>query len=259
MEPNNRNIKALVDMFLIGELLLPEMQRKYVWRSTQARDLLDSIYRDYPSGMILIWETDTIPEVKKLSFEKKNAQPIGKRLLLLDGQQRITSLASILEGQPVRLKEGNSIKEKFVDIFFNVDHPDAANETSADLPQFDVGDVVEAKWEEDGEFYPAKILKSTGKGFYVEYEDGVKADTDEVRDLSDELKKELYFQIRNKKVENKPNWISVAKLFKEGVGSILRVLKIGPDSANYDKYNDRLNQLYGRKEHYLYPIQIIRN
>lgn len=259
MEPTHRKIQSLIDMFLNGELLLPEMQRKYVWRSTQARDLLDSIYRDYPSGSILIWETDTIPEVKARSFEKKNEQPMGKRLLLLDGQQRITSLASILEGQAIRIREGSSIKEKTVEIYFNVDHPDDDNGHSSDLPQFDVGDVVEAKWDEDGEFYPAKILKSTGKGFHVEYDDGTKAMTEEVRDLSDESKKELYFQIKNKKVENKLNWISVTKLFKEGVGSILRELKIGPDSHNYDKFNQRLNQLYNSKEHYLYPIQIIRN
>jgi hypothetical protein len=259
MEPTHRKIQALVDMFLNGELLLPEMQRKYVWRSTQARDLLDSIYRDYPSGSILIWETDTLPELKQRSFEKKNEQPIGKRLLLLDGQQRITSLASILEGQAIRIREGSSIKEKFVDIFFNIDHPDESNGQTGEIPQFDAGDFVEAKWEEDGEFYLAKILKTTGKGFYVEYDDGVKAMTEEVRDLGDESKKELYFQIRNKKIENKRNWISVTKLFKEGVGTILRELKVGPDSPNYDKYNQRLNQLYNRKEHYLYPIQIIRD
>mgnify|MGYP001559580849 CR=1 FL=1 len=259
MEPTHRKIQALVDMFLNGELLLPEMQRKYVWRSTQVRDLLDSIYRDYPSGSILIWETETLPEVKARSFEKKNEQPIGKRLLLLDGQQRITSLASILEGVAIRIREGSSIKERAIDIFFNLDHPDEANGQVAELPQFDAGNVVEAKWEEDGEFYPAKILKTTEKAFYVEYDDGTKAIAEEVRDLSDESKKELFFQIRNKKIENKPNWISVTKLFKEGVGSILRQLKVGPDSPNYDKYNERLNQLYNRKEHYLYPIQIIRN
>jgi len=84
MEPNNRKIQALVDMYLAQELLLPEMQRKYVWRATQVRDLLDSIYRDYPSGSILIWETDNLPEVKTHAFEKTAQLPIGKRLLLLD-------------------------------------------------------------------------------------------------------------------------------------------------------------------------------
>lgn len=41
-----------------GELRLPEMQRRYVWRSTRVRDLLDSLYCGYPSGAILLWETD---------------------------------------------------------------------------------------------------------------------------------------------------------------------------------------------------------
>lgn len=251
MEPTHRKIQALVDMFLNGELLLPEMQRKYVWRSTQVRDLLDSIYRDYPSGSILIWETETLPVVKPISFEKKNEQPIGKRLLLLDGQQRITSLASILEGKEIRIREGSSVKSKFIDIFFNVAHPDEPDGEATELPQFDVGDIVEAKWDEDGEFYPAKIIKVSGNNFYVEYEDGVKGATEDIRDLSNESKKELYFQIRNRMVENNPSWISVTRLFKEGVGSILRHLKVGPDSPDYDKYNERLNQLYNRKEHYL--------
>lgn len=135
MEPTNRKIQALVDMFLNEELLLPEMQRKYVWRSTQARDLLDSIYRDYPSGSILIWETDTLPELKTRTFDKRSGQPIAKRLLLLDGQQRITSLTSILEGLPVRIKEGRSVKEKFIDIYFNVDHPDADDGQPGENPQ----------------------------------------------------------------------------------------------------------------------------
>ena len=64
MEPTNRKIQALVDMYLNQELLLPEMQRKYVWRVAQVRDLVDSIYRDYPSGSILIWETENLPEIK---------------------------------------------------------------------------------------------------------------------------------------------------------------------------------------------------
>jgi uncharacterized protein with ParB-like and HNH nuclease domain len=117
MEPTNRKIQALVDMLLNRELLLPEMQRKYVWRSTQVRDLLDSIYRDYPSGSILIWETHEVPRVKTHSFQETAQGPIGKCLLLLDGQQRITSLATILTGSPVRIKEGTKIKEKAVDIF----------------------------------------------------------------------------------------------------------------------------------------------
>ena len=258
MEPNSRKIQALVDMFMTRELLLPEMQRKYVWRSTQVRDLLDSIYRDYPSGSILIWETGSLPEVKTAAFDEIKQGPIGKRLLLLDGQQRVTSLASILSGCPVRIKEGTKIKEKFVDIFFNIDHPDEYS-PQQESPRFEVGDSVEAKWEEDGEFYPGRIARvETGK-YYLQYDDGDEGWSDEVRDLSDERKKELYFQIRSRKIENKSNWISVTKLFKQGVGTALKTLGVGPDHAHFAKYNDRLNQLYSRKENYIYPLQIIRD
>ena len=51
-------VEELVGMIERGELRLPEMQRRYVWRSPRVRDLVDSLYRGYPSGAILLWETD---------------------------------------------------------------------------------------------------------------------------------------------------------------------------------------------------------
>ena len=51
-------VEELVGMVERGELRLPEMQRQYVWRSPRVRDLMDSLYRGYPSGAILLWETD---------------------------------------------------------------------------------------------------------------------------------------------------------------------------------------------------------
>src|SRR5947199_5017493 len=158
MEPTNRSIGSLVDMFLNRELLLPEMQRKYVWAQTQARDLLDSIYRDYPSGSILIWETECLPEFKDHPFPPSPQAPLAKKLLLLDGQQRITSLASIVEGQPIRTKEGRKIKEKQLEIYFNVDHPGEDKLADQEAPNFEEGDQVEARGE-DGEFYSGKILR----------------------------------------------------------------------------------------------------
>ena len=259
MEPTSRKIQALVDMFLDRELLLPEMQRKYVWKATQVRDLIDSVYRDYPSGSILVWETEALPEVKEDSFGKTSQGPLGKVLLLLDGQQRVTSLSSILTGRPIRLREGSRVYEKSVDIYFNLDHPceDGKLGDGEGPPSFEVGDLVEGRWE-DGEFYPGKISAADGKRFYILYEDGDEGWSDEVRDLTAENKKELYFQIKNRGIEGKPNWISVTKLYREGVGAILRDLKIGADDPNFDKYNSRLNRLFIQKESYLYPIQIIR-
>jgi uncharacterized protein with ParB-like and HNH nuclease domain len=52
------SVESLVDLIERKELQLPEMQRRYVWRAPRVRDLFDSLYRGYPSGSILVWETD---------------------------------------------------------------------------------------------------------------------------------------------------------------------------------------------------------
>jgi uncharacterized protein with ParB-like and HNH nuclease domain len=54
------SVDELVGMIQRGQLRLPEMQRRYVGRSTRVRDLFDSLYRGYPSGAILVWETDEL-------------------------------------------------------------------------------------------------------------------------------------------------------------------------------------------------------
>lgn len=53
------SVEELVGMIERGELRLPEMQRQYVWRSTRVRDLLDRLCRSYPSGVILVWDTES--------------------------------------------------------------------------------------------------------------------------------------------------------------------------------------------------------
>src|SRR5205823_14858983 len=93
-------VEELVSMIERGELRLPEMQRRYVWRSTRVRDLLDSLYRGYPSGAILIWETDEDVPLQEFAVEQ-NKNPYRASRLLLDGQQRLTSLAAVLHGKPV--------------------------------------------------------------------------------------------------------------------------------------------------------------
>src|SRR3954447_23317679 len=97
------SVGELVDMINRGELRLPSIQRRYVWPATRVRDLLDSLYRGYPSGSILVWETDEeIPEKDMAVSQAPSAFKSHK--LLLDGQQRLTSLSAITKGQPLKLK-----------------------------------------------------------------------------------------------------------------------------------------------------------
>jgi uncharacterized protein with ParB-like and HNH nuclease domain len=80
-------VEEFVGMIERGELRLPEMQRRYVWRSTRVRDLLDSLYRGYPSGAILLWETDEAVPLQAFAISQLG-NPYQSTRLLLDGQQR---------------------------------------------------------------------------------------------------------------------------------------------------------------------------
>jgi uncharacterized protein with ParB-like and HNH nuclease domain len=77
-------VEELVSKIERGELRLPEMQRRYVWRSSRVRDLLDSLYRGYPSGAILIWETDEVVPQQPFAVEQ-DSNPYAKTQLLFDG------------------------------------------------------------------------------------------------------------------------------------------------------------------------------
>lgn len=109
-------------MVRLGELRLPEMQREYVWTAAKVRDLFDSLYRGYPSGVILVWEPseeeDSALHTRDFAVQASNR---GRRsLLLLDGQQRLTSLSAVLRGEPVQVKW----RKRPIELLFNLDHPE---------------------------------------------------------------------------------------------------------------------------------------
>src|SRR5208283_3323883 len=136
MKPQAFEISELVKMFLNDELRLPEMQRKYVWSAPKVRDLIDSIYRDYPSGSILMWRVTELPETREAAIEPEEGKSaFSQKLLLLDGQQRITSLASIMTGKPIRVKDGEEVTERNIDLVFNLDHPERLSSSYGGLDQ----------------------------------------------------------------------------------------------------------------------------
>ncbi|MGN6512328.1 MAG: DUF262 domain-containing protein, partial [Lysobacteraceae bacterium] len=119
MQQQNISISTLVDMYKRGELRLPEIQRHYVWRATRVRDLLDSLYRGYPSGSILMWETDEPVPTRDSAIVQDTSAFVGRKLLL-DGQQRLTSLTAVVNGEPVHVRG----RKKPIEILFNLEHPD---------------------------------------------------------------------------------------------------------------------------------------
>ena len=109
------NVSELSSSVKNNQIRLPEMQRGYVWKSTQVRDLIDSLYRKYPAGNILMWERiNTDVPIREFAVEQDKMEH-GSYYLLLDGQQRITSLSRLLQGDSVQVR--NSKSE--IDIYFN--------------------------------------------------------------------------------------------------------------------------------------------
>ncbi len=107
-----RSIQELLSQIRRGEILLPEFQRGYVWNRNQVRGLMQSLYRKHPTGHLLIWST-----YKPSLVRGDEAPRNGHSLLLLDGQQRLTTLHVLVEGVAPRFYEGESL---FFDLYFNV-------------------------------------------------------------------------------------------------------------------------------------------
>jgi len=96
-------ISTVLDHIDSGHMALPEFQRGYVWNRDQVRGLFDSLYRRHPIGGLLVWATES----KSAAHRGDAVLPAGVVKLLLDGQQRITSLYGVVRGQPPKFFDGN--------------------------------------------------------------------------------------------------------------------------------------------------------
>ena len=76
----------------------PDIQRPFVWKPVQVRDLFDSMYKGFPVGTLMFWETGAEARIRQIGGSGGDGVP---RLLIVDGQQRLTSLYSVLHGKPV--------------------------------------------------------------------------------------------------------------------------------------------------------------
>ncbi len=113
MKTGTATIRKLIDQISHGELRLPEIQRGYVWKPAQVAGLVDSLYRSYPSGSILLWETTELVTEKDMATSGNTGVSLIKPLYLLDGQQRLTSLHRVYTGHDRARVVMNVLTEKF--------------------------------------------------------------------------------------------------------------------------------------------------
>ncbi|OKH53901.1 hypothetical protein NIES2101_09130 [Calothrix sp. HK-06] len=90
----------------MGEIGLPDIQRPFVWEAAKVRDLFDSMYRGFPAGYLLFWENAHSNNSRQIGSNSKPKIPL---LLIVDGQQRLTSLYAVLKGRPVLTKDFKEI------------------------------------------------------------------------------------------------------------------------------------------------------
>lgn len=223
-------VGKLVDMIKDGDLRLPEMQRRYVWPATRVRDLLDSLYRGYPSGTILVWETDKEMPSRNLDIAQQQAAWKGHRLLL-DGQQRLTSLSAVLRGEPVKVKW----RKKPIEILFNISHPE--------------GPPVEVMEIEDEDPEDSNDTEA----------DGQDAEEEEGPTLQERLRLRT-FVVASRALLADPHWIPVSEIFDttRSDGQILgqRKLVSALEDPLFDKFSKRL-QAVRRIRDYPYVMHVL--
>jgi hypothetical protein len=106
-EHGQRSIASLMSDIERDVIALPELQRPFVWEDTKVRDLLDSLFVGFPVGTLVFWHTSEDKDARALAAEKPG---LKAPTLVIDGQQRLTSLYAVMRGVEVIDKDGETRK-----------------------------------------------------------------------------------------------------------------------------------------------------
>jgi hypothetical protein len=155
------SVSQLIDNFFEGRIAIPEIQRDLVWSSDQVKSLLDSIYQSYPCGSLILWE----PRDHDAKLMREIIRPErleyyqGKlpRYFLIDGQQRVTALASVMLKPGFLTEVEPEIENDLGSLYVNVkkfpkEIQAAADEEPYKFPWVSVNDVFTGRLKELPEF-----------------------------------------------------------------------------------------------------------
>ncbi len=143
------DLSGLLHYIDIGDIGLPDIQRPFVWTNAKVRDLFDSMYRGFPVGYLLFWENGQANGAKQIGVgEKQHA--VSSRLIV-DGQQRLTSLYAVFRGRKIM---DDDYRERGIEIAFR--------------PRDGKFDVADAAIRRDPEWIPnISTLWASGKSSYL--------------------------------------------------------------------------------------------
>ena len=145
-KPVSYELSQLLGDIDLGKLALPELQRPFVWKKSAVRDLLDSMYRGFPVGYLMLWNAAEV-DAKLIGVDGKQHMPTE---FIVDGQQRLTGLYAVMKGAEVTFKDFSKGR---ISIAFR--------------PRDGQFDVTDAAIEKDPEFLPNITQLWTGEDWEV--------------------------------------------------------------------------------------------
>ncbi|MFZ0751978.1 MAG: DUF262 domain-containing protein, partial [Pyrinomonadaceae bacterium] len=142
------DLSALLHYLDIGHIGLPDIQRPFVWPNSKVRDLFDSMYRGFPVGYLLFWENTAAEGSKQIGIGTKQREIPAR--LIVDGQQRLTSLYAVFRGHKVLDED---YRERQIEIAFR--------------PRDGAFEILDAAIRRDPEWIPnVSTLWASGKPSY---------------------------------------------------------------------------------------------
>ena len=188
------NVNAILGFIEAGQFVIPEIQRPFVWKRAQVRDLIDSLYNGYPTGYIITWKN---PDVKT-----KDGTVANGKHVLIDGQQRITALMASIAGLEVLDEDFNRDRVK---IAFNP----LATDSDKRFAVQDASHLKDKKWIPD----ISEVFKNDFDPFDFAFID----------EFGEPVFTTLTNQVKGKRMDrrgiryNVDKWLTKAGLKKEGI------------------------------------------
>ena len=110
-------LRQILDGVESMEMVMPEFQREYVWPIEDAKQLFVSMFKGYPTGCLLFWETEDPPAIKNKAVD---TEKLGLTKVILDGQQRLTTLYMLIRGDIPPYYTMDDILQDPRHLYFNV-------------------------------------------------------------------------------------------------------------------------------------------
>ena len=165
-------ISAVLGMIEAQQFVIPEIQRPFVWKRSQVRDLVDSLYNGYPTGYIITWKN---PDV-----QTKDGTGANGKHVLIDGQQRVTAIMAAISGIEVLDEDLNKGRIK---IAFNPIETDPTKKFAVQ----DASHLKDKKWIPDiSVLFKPDFKQRAFENEYAKANEGV--DLDELSDTLIKLK-----------------------------------------------------------------------